>query len=219
MCYLKDEYKIYYKGKQVAILYTYTNKSIHYIAYENAQKEFLPEMKALGMDKEIDDREHKTVQFLYDVIKEENRVPGTRKRIYQSGDIRITREPRDVDKIWIYRCSAEKGEPGYSEKRYVVPHCEGGKEIEGMNAWASWYCFNKKDDGMFEAELDEAWWWGGGHNDGGTIRREVPEEWLSLPYGEFLEKVVTLASAAYYGFTAEILRNVEGLKAFFGFED
>jgi hypothetical protein len=41
---------------------------------------------------------------------------------------------------------------------------------------------------------------------------------LSLPYDEFLEKVVTLASASYYGFTAEILKNVEGLKAFFGFE-
>ena len=140
-------------------------------------------------------------------------------QFYQSGDIRIVKDPKDIDKIWIFRCSAEKGEPGYSEKRYAVQHYEGGKKIEGMNAWASWYCFNKKDDGMFEAELDEAWWWGGGHNDGGTIRREVPEEWLSLPYDEFLEKVVTLASASYYGFTAEILRNVEGLKAFFGFED
>ena len=153
------------------------------------------------------------------MMKEENRVPGSRKRIYQSGDIRIVKDPKDIDKIWIFRCSAEKGEPGYSEKRYAVQHYEGGKKIEGMNAWASWYCFNKKDDGMFEAELDEAWWWGGGHNDGGPIRREVPEEWLSLPYDEFLEKVVTLASASYYGFTAETLRNVEGLKAFFGFED
>ena len=78
------------------------------------------------------------------MMKEENRVPGTRKRIYQSGDIRIVKDPKDIDKIWIFRCSAEKGEPGYSEKRYAVQHYEGGKKIEGMNAWASWYCFNKR---------------------------------------------------------------------------
>ena len=152
-------------------------------------------------------------------MKDENRIPGTRKIIYQSGDIQIKYKPQDADKIWIYRCNASKGQSGYSEKRYVVPHYEGGQKIEGMNAWVSWYCFNKKDDGMYEAELDEAWCWGGGHNDGGTIRTEVPEEWLSLTYDEFLANVVTLASAAYYGFTAEILKNVEGLKAFFGFED
>ena len=152
------------------------------------------------------------------MMKDENRVPGTRKRIYQSGNVRIEREPNDVDKFIVYRCGASKGTRGYSEKKHVCPHHEGGKEIEGMNEWASWYCFNKKDDGMYEAELDEAWWWGGGHNDGGTIRTEVPEEWLSLPYDEFLERVVTLSAAAHYGFTAEDLKNIEGLKAFFGFE-
>ena len=33
---------------------------------------------------------------------------------------------------------------------------------------ASHYCFNKRDDGKYEAELDEAWN-EGGHNGGGTI--------------------------------------------------
>ena len=86
-----------------------------------------------------------------------------------------------------------------------------------MREWASWYAFNKMDDGTYEAELDEAWWWGGGHNDGGTIHREIPEEWFDLPYKDFLEKVVTLAAASHYGFTAEILLAKEGLKEFFGF--
>ena len=217
MCYIKESYRIYYKEIDVTILYVYKNHKIHYSAFN--RDEYKSELKSLGLDKDIDDKKHESIKFLFNMMKEENRVPGTRKRIYQSGDIRIVKDPKDIDKIWIFRCSAEKGEPGYSEKRYAVQHYEGGKKIEGMNAWASWYCFNKKDDGMFEAELDEVWWWGGGHNDGGTIRREVPEEWLSLPYDEFLEKVVTLASASYYGFTAETLRNVEGLKAFFGFED
>ena len=216
MCYLKEQYEIYYKEKQVATLYVYTNHKISYCSFD--RDEFKSELKALGLDKSTEDKNHKSIKFLFDMMKEENRVPGTRKRIYQSGDIRIARVPKDIDKIWIYRLSAEKGEPGYSEKRHSVPHRECGKEIEGMNEWASWYCFNKKDDGMFEAELDEAWWWGGGHNDGGTIRTEVPEEWLSLPYDAFLERVVTLSAAAHYCFTVEDLKEVNGLKAFFGFE-
>ena len=79
--------------------------------------------------------------------------------------------------------------------------------------------FNKMDDGTFEAELDEQWCWGGGHNDGGTIHTEIPEEWQELPYDEFLEMVVTLAAAAHYGFTPEILKSRKGLKEFFGYTD
>ena len=86
-----------------------------------------------------------------------------------------------------------------------------------MREWASWYCFNKMDDGTYEAELDEAWWWGGGHNDGGTIRTPIPEEWHKLPYDEFLEKVIYLSSAAHYKFTIEDLKEKKGLKKFFGY--
>ena len=86
-----------------------------------------------------------------------------------------------------------------------------------MKEWASWYCFNKMDDGTYEAELDEAWWWGGGHNDGGTIHTAIPEEWFDLPYEEFLEHVVGLASAAHYGFTVKELKSKKGLRKFFGF--
>ena len=130
----------------------------------------------------------------------------------------MERIPKDVDKFWIYRRDAKMGATTYSPKSHSAPHREGSRVIEGMEEWASWYCYNKKDDGMFEAELDEAWN-GGSHYDGGTIRVEIPEEWLSLPYDDFLERVVTLAAASHYGFTPEDLREKEGLKAFFGFDN
>ena len=75
----------------------------------------------------------------------------------------------------------------------------------------------KKNDGTYEAALEENWWWGGGHNDGGTIHAEIPEEYLDLPYDEFLEELLTVARAGHYGFTAGYLKKREGLKEFFGF--
>ena len=68
-----------------------------------------------------------------------------------------------------------------------------------------------------EGQVGTAWGWGGGHNDGGTIHREIPEEWFELPYEEFLERTVTLAAAAHYGFTAEMLLEKKGLREFFGY--
>ena len=68
----------------------------------------------------------------------------------------------------------------------------------------------------FEAELDEAWN-EGSHYGGGTIRAEVPEAWLDLPWEDFTERLVTLAAAAHYGFTPEELREKAGLREFFGF--
>jgi len=150
-------------------------------------------------------------------MADENRVRGTRKTAYEKGPVRIVRIPEDVAKFYVYRCGAEKGDPDYSEKSHSVPHSEGNGPIEGMSEWASWYCFNKRDDGTFEAELDEAWWWGGGHNDGGTMREEIPEEWMELPYEEFLDNVLTLVSARHYMFTVEDLLDREGLREFFGF--
>ena len=88
-----------------------------------------------------------------------------------------------------------------------------------MREWASWYAFNKRNDGTYEAELDEAWWWGGGHNDGGTIHVDLPQELFELPYKEFLENVVRFAAAAHYGFTAEMLMEKEGLREFFGYKE
>ncbi len=130
-----------------------------------------------------DARSGSRIPYFRDLMAEENRVPGTRKTVYRRGDVSVTRIPKDADSFSIYkRGTADDDKEGHS-----APHCEGSGPIEGMREWASWYCINKKDDGTFEAELDEAWWWGGGHNDGGTMREGVPEEWLDLPYDELLE--------------------------------
>ena len=94
------------------------------------------------------------------------------------------------EKFMIYRRDAKKGEATYSPK--------------------------SKDDGTYEAELDEAWN-EGSHYGGGTINVDIPKEWFSLSYDEFLERVITLASAAHYGFTIDDLKEKEGLKEFFGF--
>ena len=84
----------------------------------------------------------------------------------------------------IYRRDAKKGEATYSPKSHSAPHFEG-HYVEGMEEWASWYCFNKKDDGTYEAELDEAWN-EGSHYGGGTINVDIPKEWFALSYDEFL---------------------------------
>ena len=119
--------------------------------------------------------------------------------------------------FWIYRRDAKKGEPAYSPKPHSAPHFEG-RYVEGMEEWASWYRFSKRDDGIYEAQLDEAWD-EGSHYGGGTISVEVPSEWLHFSYDEFLTRVVSLAAASHYGFTPDDLKGKEGLKAFFGFED
>jgi hypothetical protein len=46
---------------------------------------------------------------------------------------------------------------------------------------------------------------------------DIPEEWFSFSYDEFLERVITLASASHFGFTVDDLKEKVGLKEFFGF--
>ena len=120
-------------------------------------------------------------------------------------------------KFMIYHRDAKKGDPAYSPKSHSAPFYEG-RYVKGMEEWASWYCFNKRDDGMYEAELDEAWN-EGSHNGGGTITVDIPQEWFGLSYDSFLEHVITLAGASHFGFTVEDLKNKKGLKEFFGFKD
>ena len=117
----------------------------------------------------------------------------------------------------IYRRDAKKGEATYSPKSHSAPHFVG-HYVEGMEEWASWYCFNKKEDGSYEAELDEAWN-EGSHYGGGTIDVDIPKEWFALSYDEFLEHVITLAAAKHYGFTVDDLKKKKGLKDFFGYKE
>ena len=218
MAYIKDYYYVKYSGQIVGYYCIMSDNTARYDTAWGSPWGIEKELKELGLDKEKETK--KPMKRFSDIIKEENRIPGTRKKIYESGPIRLERQSRETgERYLVYRRAAEKGDPDYSPLHHDAPHYEGPHTPKDMREWASWYAFNKMDDGTYEAELDEAWWWGGGHNDGGTIHTEIPEEWFELPYKEFLENVVGLSAARHYGFTAEMLLEKEGLKEFFGFED
>ncbi len=218
MCCLKDKFAVKYGEQTVGYYYCYDDGTVSFCTAWGSPWNIQTELQAHGLDKEYEGK--KPLPCLKDVMTNEKRVPNRRRILYRDGALLLEREPQETgERYSVYRRSAEKGDPDYSPLPHDAPHDEGDKTPEGMREWASWYAFNKMDDGTYQAELDEAWWWGGGHNDGGTIRREIPEEWFDLPYEEFLENVVGLAAAAHYGFTAEQLLQKKGLKAFFGFEE
>ena len=216
MCYILDNYTVNFKDKTIGYYYVYSNNTVSYSTAYGCPWDIEKELKALGLDKEYEDVG--SIDIFVKTINDENRVQGRKRIIYRCGDLIMEREPQETDERFsVYRRSAKKGEPDYSPLPHDAPHYEGGKQPEGMREWASWYAFRKMDDGTYQAELDEAWWWGGGHNDGGTIRREIPEEWFELPYEDFLSNVVGLVAASHYGFTAEMLEEKAGLKEFFGY--
>ena len=218
MRWITDHYHVYYNDTEVGYYYVFSDRSSSYGTAWGSPWDLGKELKELKLDKELERKS--PIKFFSDIIKDENRVLGRRRKIYKSGPVTLEREPQETgERFTVYRRAAEKGDPDWSELPHDAPHYEGPNTPRDMREWASWYAFNKMDDGTYEAELDEAWWWGGGHNDGGTIRAAVPEEWQDLPYDEFLENVVTLAAAAHYGFTAQMLKAKEGLKEFFGFGD
>ena len=66
------------------------------------------------------------------------------------------------EKFMIYRRDAKKGEATYSPKSHSAPHFVG-HYVEGLEEWASWYCFNKKEDGTYEAFSED------GQRVGGAI--------------------------------------------------
>ena len=210
-----NRYKVTYKDKDVGYYYVFSDGSEEYIVGWGSPWDIGEELEGLGLDKKFENEKGNSFSAYLD---EKNRLPGRRIK-YQVDDVVFERYPKETDeRFFIYRRSAEKGDPDYSPLAHDAPHREGPNTPEGMREWASWYCFNKMDDGTYEAALDEAWWWGGGHNDGGTIHTEIPEEWFDLPYDEFLENVVTLAAAGHYGFTAQMLKKKKGLKEFFGYK-
>ncbi|MBR5642032.1 MAG: hypothetical protein IKW92_07890 [Firmicutes bacterium] len=217
MSYIKDDYNVFYKGQLIGYYCVFSDGRKSYATGWGCPWDIGEELKSLGLDKDWEGKKHR--KPFTDLIADAYRVPGRRQIIYDDGTVRLERKPQETgERFTVYRRAAEKGDPDYSELNHDAPHYEGPKTPEGMREWASWYAFNKMDDGTYEAELDEAWWWGGGHNDGGTIHKMLPEEIFDLPYDEFLEEVVGYAAAAHYGFTAEILKEKKGLKEFFGYE-
>jgi len=213
---ITDHYNVYYKDHCIACYHVYDNGDSCYstsdFSFIGLEKENIP----AAFKRQTEQKG--AVPFMAEIMTEQNRVKGRKTPIYQSGNFTVKRVPHETgERFVVYRRSAKEGEEGYSKKDYSAPHYEGPKTPEGMKEWASWYYFNKMDDGTYEAELDEAWWWGGGHNDGGTIHTAIPEEWFDMPYDEFLKNLVTLAAAAHYGFTPGELKRKKGLKKFFGF--
>lgn len=157
------------------------------------------------------------IRFIEDMLTDEYRDRTKKKNIYRFGPYTVTRESAPTDEtFYICRCGAEKGEPGFSEIDHSCPHREGPSDTD-IQEWPRYYLFRKMDDGTYQAELDEAWYWGGPHLDGGVIRADIPEEWSSLPYEEFLANVLTLANAAHYKFTIGELLEKAGLRQFFGY--
>ena len=216
--YITEDYIVRYDDRIVGYYREFSDGKASYETALGSPWELESELKALGLDRKRGGA--KGFKPFSELIRPENRVPGRKRVLYRGGPVLLERKPRETgERYSVYRRRAEQGEPDYSPLPHDAPHWEGPHTPEGMREWASWYAFNKMDDGTYEAELDEAWWWGGSHNDGGTIRREIPEDWFDLPYGDFLTRVVTLAAAAHYGFTPELLLKKEGLKAFFGFAD
>ena len=216
MPWLLDQYEVRYGERTVGYYYRYEDGTASYSTAWGSPWDIAEELHALGLDAECRDRAANAL--FAGVIDDANRVPGRKRIIYVAGPVTLERAPQETgERFSVYRRSADKGEADYSPLPHDAPHHEGPGTPGGMREWCSWYCFNKMDDGTYEAELDEAWWWGGGHNDGGTIRREIPEEWQELPYEEFLENVLGLAAARHYGFTTEQLLARKGLKEFFGY--
>ena len=209
-----EEYRIRCGERQLGSYYVFEDGSSEFRAFRSLEPP-PEEAEAMGLTK---DRRSKSRLALFKALQEKGeRVPGTRKAIWRDGPLTMERIPKDAEKFYIYRRMANKGDADYSPKPHAAPHYEGKKTPAGMEEWASWYAFNKKEDGMFEAELDEAWD-EGSHYGGGTIRVEVPEGWLDLPWEELTERLVTLSAASRYGFTPEDLRAKAGLRAFFGYE-
>ena len=213
-----DAYIVKYNEKNIGNYYINDDNSVFFSLDWGSPWDIEEELKELGLHKEYKGK--KPPAIFPEIINDENRVPGRKRIIYRKGLLTLERQPKETgERFSVYRRSANKGAADYSPLPHDAPHYEGEKTPEEMREWCSWYAFNKMDDGTYQAELDEAWCWGGSHNDGGTIRREIPEEWLDLPYDDFLKEVVGIASAAHYGFTPELLKERAGLKEFFGYEE
>ncbi len=213
-----DQYAVRYRGKDIGVYYVFGNSSTEFVPGYFERETVKAALGPHGIGDAV--KRKGPIPFFAEILRDGNRVPGLKRPIYVSGEITLERRPNGTGERWlVYSRSARKGTAAYSEEPHDAPHTEGGNTPDGMREWASWYAFEKMDDGTYQAELDEAWWWGGGHNDGGTIRTPIPEEWFSLPWEEFLDKVVGLSSARHYGFDAAQLRDREGLRAFFGMEE
>ena len=86
----------------------------------------------------------------------------------------------------------------------------------GMNYRLEHYLFRCYGDGSYEFEFQEGWN-AGSHYDGGTACNDIPEDWLSGTWEEFIEQFSAEYPAKEYFLSASELLNNSDLKAFMGF--
>lgn len=213
---IKDEYSVYVQNEHIGTLYVFSDGTSEFRNWLGSDEQL--EEILLKAGSPIGIRQLK--RAILRIIRDRYRVKERKRIIYENDVFTVERQPWPTEERYsIYRRQARESDPDYDSGAHEAPHFEGAKTPEGMMEWANWYAFVKMDDGTCQAQLDEAWNWGGSHYDGGTISVDIPEDWFELPYDDFLDKVVTLAAASHYEFTADFLRNKKGLREFFGFEE
>ena len=90
------------------------------------------------------------------------------------------------------------------------------REAHGCRYRLEHYFFHCWRDGSYTFEFQEGWN-AGSHYDGGTANNDIPEEWLTLSWEEFVDRFSNEYPDKEYFLTRyELLSNGE-LKAFLGF--
>ena len=79
------------------------------------------------------------------------------------------------------------------------------------------FVFNKRKSGKYEFVM-QIGWHAGSHWDGGSRCSKIPEEWLSLSWGEFLDKLCEENKDRDLFYSKNEFMASDGLKEFLGFE-
>ena len=94
-----------------------------------------------------------------------------------------------------------------------APRCRSG---HGGDYRLEHYFFHCWRDGSYEFEFQEGWN-AGSHYDGGTAHNDIPEEWLTGTWEEFVERFSAEYPAKEYFISSYELLSNTALKAFMGF--
>ena len=211
--YITDSYTVIYKETEIGTYQVIFDGTHQYNTYSCKDKLLKKELANLKLNHNIVKKDG-PIPFFDEIIQSGTYDPQTREFVCHGGpdgQITLKRDRRVCDIFWVYRSWAEKGAPDYSEKGHVWSN---GENTE----WVTGYSFNKYNDGTFEVEMEECYR-NGPHDMGGPIRKTIPEAWFSLPYDEFLDKVLGLTYAYAYNFTLQDLKARDDLRSFFGFKE
>jgi hypothetical protein len=208
-----DTYKVTYHDQIIGFYCIWDDRTVSFTNYSGVSADIAEDVEKLGLFRRISNR--KSIGLFSQIMIPENRISGRKRIVYNSEHLMVERCPKATGCIYtVYRRRASRNAPDYSELSHEVS-INGGS----VTARAERYAFIKLDDGTFSASLEESWYRGGSHNDGGTVSEQIPEAWFNYQYDDFLEKIVTLSTASRYGFRTALLKNRNGLKVFFGFEN